>query len=103
MLAPFTGLLVKMVDQIYFESDFFCLVVGPRFLPWIILGSKMSLCSIGVACAKGMRSPWTIFFSIVRLSAPYGMRSSVALNCLRLCLVGWLICLLACWWTGGRS
>ena len=104
MLAPFTGfLLVQMADQSSFESDFFCLVIGPRFLPWIILGSKMSLRSIGVACAKGMRSLWTIFFSIVRLSVPYGMLSSVALDCLGLYLVGWLICLLACWWTGGRS
>ena len=26
---------------------------------------------------------------------PYGMLSSVALGCLELCLIGWLICLLA--------
>jgi hypothetical protein len=31
----------------------------------------------------------------VRLFAPYGMLFSVALDCLELCLAGWLICLLA--------
>jgi len=50
---------------------------------------------IGVACAKGMGSLWTIFFSIVRLSVPYGMLSSAALGCLGLCLIGWLIYSLA--------
>jgi hypothetical protein len=35
---------------------------------------------IGNACARGMRSPWTIFFSVVRLLAPYEMLSSVALG-----------------------
>jgi hypothetical protein len=35
-----------------------------------------------------------IFFSTVRLLAPYGMHFSAALGCLGFCLVGWLICLL---------
>jgi hypothetical protein len=48
----------------------------------------MSLESIGSACARGMGSPYTIFFFIVRLFVPYGMLSLVALGCPRLCLVG---------------
>jgi hypothetical protein len=43
------------------------------------------------------------FFSIVRLPVPYGMLSSIALGCPGLCLIRWLICLFACWWTGGSS
>jgi len=39
------------------------------------------------------------FFSIVRFHVPYGMLSSIALGCPGLCLLGWLICLLA----GGRA
>jgi len=53
---------------------------------------------IGVGCAKGMGSPWTTFFTIVRLHAPYGMLFSAASDCLGLCLFRWLIYSLA----GGR-
>jgi hypothetical protein len=49
-------------------------------------GSDTSLWLIGVVFAKGMGSPWTIFFFIVRLSVPYEMYSSVDLDCLGLCL-----------------
>jgi len=59
----------------------------------------MSLWLIAVVCTKGMRSLWTIFFSIVRLPWPYGMLFSAALGCLGLCLIGWLIYSLA----GGRA
>ena len=38
----------------------------------------MLLWLIGIACVKGMRSPWIIFFFIVRLLAPYGMLSLVS-------------------------
>jgi hypothetical protein len=51
----------------------------------------MSSWLIGVVYAKRMESLWTIFFSIVRSPTPYGMLSSVALGCPRLCLIGWLI------------
>jgi hypothetical protein len=50
---------------------------------------------IGVVYARGMGSPWTIFFFIVMLLAPYKMLFSVALGCPGLFLAGWLICLLA--------
>jgi hypothetical protein len=58
----------------------------------------MSLWLIGAACARGMGTLWTIFFSIVRLLRLYGMLSFVSLGCPGLCLVGWLICLLAGGW-----
>jgi hypothetical protein len=51
--------------------------------------------SIGVACAKEVESLWIIFFSIMRLPASYGMLSSVVLGYPRVCLVWWMICLLA--------
>jgi hypothetical protein len=60
----------------------------------------MLLWSIGVEGARRMGSLWTIFFSIVRLLAPYGTLSLVALGGLGLCLVGGLIYLLAGrWWS----
>jgi hypothetical protein len=46
----------------------------------------MSSWLIGFVCANEMGSLWTIFFSIVRLSMPYGMFSSVNLGYLELCL-----------------
>jgi hypothetical protein len=46
----------------------------------------MSSWLIGVVCIKGMGSPWAIIFSIVRLSVPYGMYSSIDLDCLGLYL-----------------
>jgi hypothetical protein len=58
----------------------------------------MSLWLIRAACAKGIGSLWIIFFSIVRLHAPYGMLFSAVLGCLRLCLIRWLIYSLSGGW-----
>jgi hypothetical protein len=46
----------------------------------------MSLWLISVVRVKRIESPWTTFFSIVRLTGPYGMFSSVDSDCLTLCL-----------------
>jgi hypothetical protein len=46
-------------------------------------------------CVRRMGSSLTIFFSIVRFLAPYGMLFPATLGYLRLCLDEWLICLLA--------
>jgi hypothetical protein len=54
----------------------------------------MSSWLISAACAKGIGSLWTIFFTIVKSLAPYGMLFSAALGCLGLCIIGWLICLI---------
>ena len=54
----------------------------------------MSLLSIDVVCVKECRSLWTILFSSVRLSVPYGIFSLVALGCLGLCLDELSTCLL---------
>jgi hypothetical protein len=62
-----------------------------------MLGSDLSLWWIGDACASGIGSLRTIFFSIVRLLVPCGMLSLVACR-IGLCPAEWLICLCA----GGR-
>lgn len=54
----------------------------------------MTLWLIGVVCAREIWSPLTTFFSIVRYVVHYGMRFSVVLGFLRLCLEKQLICML---------
>jgi hypothetical protein len=50
---------------------------------------------IDVVCAKRIGSMWIIFFSIVMPLAFFGMPSLAASVFLGLCLIGWLIFLLA--------
>jgi hypothetical protein len=93
---PFPWMSIWLASKVPLRGVFFFLAWSAtlgKILTMDILGSGMSLWSISAPCARGMGSPLTIFFSIVRLPMHYAMISSVALGCLGLCLV-WLICLL---------
>jgi hypothetical protein len=58
--------------------------------PYYLSKKKKKRCSIAWwsigAIIKGMGSPWTIFFYIVKLLVPFGLFSLVDLGCLGLCL-----------------
>jgi hypothetical protein len=56
------------------------------YLARTISESDTSLWLIGVVCPKGMESPWTIFYFIVRLLVPFGIFSSINLDCFGSCL-----------------
>ena len=64
-----------------------------RFSLWIIWGRKIWSWSIGVVCAKRMRSLLITCFFIVSVHNCYGMPSSLVLAWRRQCLVRlWIFC-----------
>jgi hypothetical protein len=87
------------VDKGFLEGGFLRLVSGPKEdhyqFPMYNFKKRHAIV-VGMCCMCKQNGEFVnhILLHFVRLLVPYGMLSSVALGCLRLCLAGWSICLL---------